>query len=139
MTHRIMITNSELNINKNDIQDFEKNYNLILPENYKKFLLKYNGGQVDDDRCEDVQSFYSLKYGELTIDYVFENYCIIEPLLDKDYLPIGNSYGNPITLCLKVGKDYGKVIIFYFDRDEEPVVIADSLEVLLGVKSMDEL
>ncbi len=137
--NKIVITDSEVNINKKDIQDFEKNYNLVLPENYKKFLLKYNGGQVDDDRCEDVQSFYSLKYGELTIDYVFENYCIIEPLLDKDYLPIGNSYGNPITLCLKVGKDYGKVIIFYFDRDEEPVVIADSLEVLLGVKSMDEL
>ncbi len=134
-----MITNSELNINKNDILDFEKNYKLILPENYKKFLLKYNGGQVDDEKREDLETFNSLKYGELTIEYMFNNYCIIEQLLDKDYLPIGNSYGNPITLCLKAGKNYGKVIIFYFDRDEEPVVIADSLEALLGVKSMDEL
>ncbi len=139
MINKIVITDSEMNINRNDILDFEKNYKLILPENYKKFLLKYNGGQVDDEKREDLETFNSLKYGELTIEYMFNNYCIIEQLLDKDYLPIGNSYGNPITLCLKAGKNYGKVIVFYFDRDQEPEIIADSLEALLGVKSMDEL
>ena len=32
-----------------EIQEFEKEFNLILPENFKKFYLKFNGGFVYDD------------------------------------------------------------------------------------------
>ncbi|WP_430613027.1 SMI1/KNR4 family protein [Flavobacterium sp. JP2137] len=137
---KLIIINSQQNITRNDILEFEKEYHLKLPENYIAFLLKYNGGGVYDYGSEYVQSFNSLKYGKLTLEETLYDYCIIEDLLDKDYLPIANGYGsNPVTLCLKAGEDYGKIIIFYFDMDEEPQIIADSLEELLGVKSIDEL
>ncbi|WP_430613033.1 SMI1/KNR4 family protein [Flavobacterium sp. JP2137] len=137
---KLIITDSEQNITRNDIVEFEKNYHLKLPENYIVFLLKYNGGEVYDYGSEYIQSFNSLKYGTLTLEETLYDYCIIEDLLDKDYLPIANGYGgNPITLCLKAGEDYGKIIIFYMDTTDDPQIIADSLEEVLGVKSIDEL
>ncbi|WP_430613037.1 SMI1/KNR4 family protein [Flavobacterium sp. JP2137] len=140
---KLIIINSQQSITRNDIVEFEKEYHLKLPENYIAFLLKYNGGGVYDEGSEGseyVQSFNSLKYGKLTLEFMFDNYCISEDLIDKEYLPIACGYGgNPITLCLKAGKDYGKIIIFYMDMDEDPQTIADSLEELLGVKSIDEL
>ena len=138
--NKIIITDSEQAISMQDIADFEKKYDIDLPENYKKFLLKYNGGYIDDEDHDFLCSFNSLKHGELTLEYTIDTFCITEKLLDKEYLPIANTHSdNPITLCLKEGENYGKIIIFYFDRDEEPDLAADSLEELLGVNSIDEL
>lgn len=30
-----------------EIEQLEKNYSISLPETYKEFLLKYNGGRYD--------------------------------------------------------------------------------------------
>lgn len=38
------ITESEQNITLADIQNFEKEFEVTMPENLKKIYLKYNGG-----------------------------------------------------------------------------------------------
>ena len=47
-----------------EIEQLEKNYSISLPEKYKEFLLKYNGGDTIDTRFKiekirsDIHSFY---------------------------------------------------------------------------------
>ena len=138
---KIEIFDSEKAITDNDINEFETKFNITLPENYKKFLKKYNGGYLRDDEERDyLRSLNPLKYGKGTIEFTYQIYCISEPLLEKEFLPIGKSYtDNPVTLCLKEGEHYGKIILFFFDRDEDPGLAADTLEELLGVESIDDL
>ncbi|MCP1995288.1 SMI1/KNR4 family protein [Flavobacterium sp. HSC-61S13] len=137
----INIEDSERRLPDNSIVQFEKKWNILLPNNYKVFLNKFNGGIIYDYH-PFLNSFNSLVYNENNslLDDTYEIYCFINKDIEKEFLPIGATHNNnPITLCLKAGKNYGKVIVFYFDRDQEPEIIADSLEALLGVKSMDEI
>jgi hypothetical protein len=137
----IKINDFEKNIKDSEIIEFEINWNIKLPKNYKSFLKKYNGGVIYDFHPY-LNSFNSLKYEESNtlLENAYNIYNVLNEDLDKEYLPIASSHsGNPITLCLKQGEYYGKIILFYFDRDQEPEVIANSLEELLGVNSIDEL
>jgi hypothetical protein len=137
---KIKISDSENKLINEDILHFENRYNIKLPKNYKDFLLKFNGGYVDDEERDFLHSFNSLKYGEVTLEDAIDTYILNDNLLSKDFLPIANTYSdNPITICLKQNQNFGKIVIFYFDRDEEPDFAANSLEELLGVKSIDEL
>ncbi len=137
----IKISDSEKVISNNDIIEFENKWNIVLPINYTNFLKKYNGGSAYDYH-PFLSSFNSLKYNKhnTLLDETYEIYNFLNNDLNKDFLPIASTHtDNPITLCLKLGENYGKIIIFYFDRDKEPEVVANSLEELLGVKNMDEL
>jgi cell wall assembly regulator SMI1 len=137
----IKISDSEEKISLEDIVKFERDRDIKLPDNYKKFIMKHNGGMIYEYH-PFLNSFNSLKYNKnnILLDETFEIYCIINKDFDKSFLPIASTHNdNPITLCLKEGRNYGKIFIFYFDRDEEPELIADSLEELLGVNCIDEL
>ncbi|HLN94944.1 MAG TPA: SMI1/KNR4 family protein [Flavobacterium sp.] len=134
----ILIIDCEKNVTEKDVKDFEERYNVNLPIDLKKLLFKFNGGYTEDS--DDVDKFLSLKYGAITIEMMIETHQVTEQNLPKQYLPFALDWsGNPITVCLNEGRDYGKIVKFYFDTDDEPETIADSLEELLGVKSMDDL
>ena len=136
----IKIHSRENNIRLEDLMFFESKYGIELPANYKTFLLKFNGGFVDDVNRDFLYSFNSLKYGDTKLEDAVETYFLDENLLDKNYLPIANTFtDNPITIWLKSGDNYGKIIIFYFDRIEDPDLAANSLEELLGVDNIDDL
>lgn len=137
----IKLRDSDQKISQADIKKFENTWKIILPDNYKKFLLKFNGGVLYDYH-PFLSSFNSIKYHEnnILLDEAYHTYCVINKDLDRDFLPIASSHtDNPITLCLKNNENKGKIILFYFDRDEEPELVSDSLEELLGVKDIDEL
>ena len=48
------------------IAQLEKQYNIVLPEEYKRFLLKYNGGETPETKFRlnkvnsDITAFYGL-------------------------------------------------------------------------------
>jgi cell wall assembly regulator SMI1 len=134
---KINILDSENPIYLKDLNEFEKKVGRILPENYKSLLLKYNGG-VEAEGDKVIDCFYSIKYGTTTVESAINILQIIEKTIPVEYLPFGNTgTGNEITIYLNEGDDYGK--IFLFRPDElEPIVIANTLEELLGVASMDE-
>jgi hypothetical protein len=133
------ITNSGVKSLKiNDLDDFAKNNNISLPPNFISLYLKYNGGILRDN--DDVKKFLSIKYGKFNIEDVIKIHQTIENNIPKGYLPFASDWSdNPITYNLNVGDDYGKIIKFYFDNDEEPDILADSLEDLFGVKNINDL
>ncbi|UPQ78120.1 SMI1/KNR4 family protein [Flavobacterium azooxidireducens] len=137
----IKISDSDKKISISDITEFEIKSGLLLPENYKKFLLKFNGGVLYDYH-RFLSSFNSVKYSEnnTSLEESYEIYCKLNKDLDVNFLPIAASHSdNPITLFLQEGENYGKIFIFYLDRDEEPEIVANSLEELLEVNSIDEI
>jgi cell wall assembly regulator SMI1 len=135
---KIDLVESEENITLNDISEFEKKFNLVLPDNYKKLILKFNGG-VDSMGDSIFSELYSIKYGDTTVESAIHTLQMVEQNIPRDYLPFAiTGIGDQITLYLKSGYNYGNIYLFRYD-ELEPRKIADSLEELLGVKSIDEL
>ncbi len=134
----IKIIDSEKQINDVELLEFESKYNIALPNNYKFFIKKYNGGFTEDS--EIVDKFLSIQYGIVTVGLIIESHQIIEKNIPSNYFPIALDWSdNPITININEGIDNGKIVKFYFDTDERPEIVASTLEELLGVNSIDEL
>lgn len=128
----------EKKLNFQDILDFEYKMGVVLPINYRRLILKFNGGLIKESDLFDV--LLSIKYGKQKVEDMINMHQIIEQNIPKGYLPIALDWSdNPITINTNEGHQKGEIVKFYFDTDEEPEVIAHSLEELLGVTSMDEL
>ncbi len=130
----IKIIDPERSVTNDDIAKIEKKYAIPFPSNYKDLLKKYNGGYTED--LEDIDTFLSIIYGKATVELVIETHQIEEKNIPAGFLPIALDWSNnPITISLKDGK----IIKYFFDTDEAPELIANSLEELLGINSIDEL
>jgi cell wall assembly regulator SMI1 len=127
----------EEKINLQELIDFEKEQAIELPNNYKKLILKYNGGYTENNTFFD--TLKSIKYGNITVEKTINIHQKWEQNIPKNFFPIANDFSdNIICLNIEKGNDYGKVFIFYFDVNRTKK-IADSLEELFGVNSIDEL
>lgn len=109
-----------------DIKKIEKKYNIIFPNDYKKFLLKYNGGHVrvsnfdgfiiqniyEKDQRGNIPFFYSLDQ----INYqISDEELEYQDILKMDFFPIASSDGYEAELLIGKGKDnFGK--IYYYNR-----------------------
>ncbi len=134
----IKFENTGKGIDFQDIKDIENEIGVVLPENYKKLILKFNGGFTEESSFIDV--LLSIRYGEQTVQDMVKMHQFLETNIPINFLPIALDWSdNPITINLNIGKNYGEIVQFYFDTDQEPEVLAKSLEELLGVESMDEL
>ena len=128
---------TEMNLKQNDLNYFQQEFDIHLPENYKQLILKYNGGYTNNNEYFD--TLKSIKFGEVKVEDTIKNHQIIENNIPINFLPIANDFSdNIICLNLQNGEDYGKIYCFYFDVDKLEK-IANSLEELLGVNSIDEL
>ena len=93
-------------LTENRIIDFENTLGHTLPEEYRIFLKKYNGGDTPNTRFSangvtmDIQWFYGLDY----VPHPIEGENII--LEEKDTLLIfaEDSFGNVYTLSMNDGK-----------------------------------
>lgn len=110
------------------LTEFESRYSIKLPEQYRSFLLKYNGGITPETEfrykrtSSDVRAFYGIGNG---IDYysfenIFENVLKdVLPLtvfIDKGILPVAeDSWGNYITIGID-GENRGKM--FFCDHEK---------------------
>lgn len=134
---KIIFSDTEQSIETNEITEFQNKFNINLPINYMTLILKYNGALLENS--EYIDTLLSIKYGELKVEDIIQIHQIFENNIPKDFFPFATDWSNnPITICLKQGDDYGKIFAFYFDVDRIKV-IANSLEELFGVKSIDEL
>jgi hypothetical protein len=120
------IINSENEkISLENIKIFEEKYNVTLPEEFKRFLLEYNGGDVkpnvfkiSDEHGESaLNTLYGLdissEYDELS--NVFDS---LEGELPENFISIGDdSAGNQICLGI-IGSYCGKVYIWMHDMEE---------------------
>src|SRR5216683_6120046 len=116
-----------------DLAGFELDVGARLPDDYKAFLLKFNGGYFEDEvrypylepclygEFGMIRSFHGLNtgydYADIRDDIkVFEDWNV-----PRNLLPIGDDiFGNPICLSI-AGVNYGKV--FFWDREDEAKVL----------------
>ena len=125
-----------------EIEQLEKNYSISLPEKYKEFLLKYNGGDTIDTRFKvekvrsDIHSFYGFS---LATYYSNFNYLIekgfLSDFIDNHYLPIAkDSFGNSILIGVGAST-YNKIGFYEHEKQTYIPFTIDFTEFLKKIKS----
>lgn len=123
---------SEKNVSLEDINEFQQNYNIKLPESYKQHILINNGGIPKKDFLKEkeitVSCFYSIKYGENKIEDIIKNLQVLEDVLPKNLFPFANDLGGN-DFCISLEENnFGKIYIWYHDTGGEKKFIADSFQ-----------
>jgi hypothetical protein len=110
------------------VHGLEHQLGIALPESYKSFLLRYNGGRpkpeffpIDGyDRCSSnaVHYFFGIGWSVQSIN-VDWNFRIYKGRLPEELLPIaGDGSGNLVCLAIR-GARIG--VVCFWDHDEEHV------------------
>ena len=128
-----MLKNKEKFLKLIEIEGFEKEYKLNLPQNYKQFLLKNNGGVPKENVFWDgelemgVSYFYPLKYGETKLENIIE---VIwrEDALPKEYFPFAST-GGAGDYAFSLNNE--EVYLFNYDGSE-PFKVTNSFEEFIG-------
>ena len=108
------------------IAEFESDFEIKLPEKYKEFLLKYNGGNSlqtsfsINRKTSDIKAFYGFnkasKYNNF--QYLIEN-GFLEEFTDRGFIPIAkDSFGNSIILGV-TEKNFNQIA--FFDHESQIV------------------
>ncbi|MCG8333544.1 MAG: SMI1/KNR4 family protein [Proteobacteria bacterium] len=118
-----IIKDSNEGISEDIVTKFEHKWNVKLPIEYKRFLIKYNGGYPSPDafaikEIEDestVDKFLSLESGpHSNLDSYVNTYIGRIP---KDLLPIAHDPGGNL-ICIGIkGENFG--IIYFWDHEFE--------------------
>ncbi|MCI8575918.1 MAG: SMI1/KNR4 family protein [Bacilli bacterium] len=102
---------------ENEISKVESHYSFVFPQQYKDFLLKYNGGFTPKTKFKangissDIKGFYGFGTVELSIKREF-----IEEWIPNKLFPIAcDSFGNYILISI-AGDKYGN--IFFSDHEQ---------------------
>ena len=116
------ILESYNSISLEDLIEVERKITYQLPEEYKLFLLKHNGGRpvLDGVRYENehfdfVGYFYAIR-GEMYHDDLVRQIGEYKNLIPEGYLPIGESPGGDV-FCISL-KEPNKGSVFYWDHEE---------------------
>ncbi|RBW59439.1 hypothetical protein DS884_06785 [Tenacibaculum sp. E3R01] len=122
-------------INKDELIEFEYGLNgLKLPDDYKKHMLRYNGGETDEIylwKLNEEIEFHDLnpiKYGYGTMEERFK-IDRVEVLPESDIF-IGVIRGGDICISLTEAGSYGSVYIIY--SDGKRINLASSFTELLN-------
>ena len=122
----MLISKFENTDTDNKIMNLENKYNILLPEQYKFFLCKYNGGHTPKTKFKvgkissDIRGFYGVGNVELSLD-TFE----MKEWIQNQVLPIAiDSFGNYILIGL-ASENYGKIYFYNHEADKEIEFIED--------------
>ena len=113
-----------------DIKDFEDKYKFKFPEQYKKFLIAYNGGETPDSEFRinkihsDISGFFGLGKADENYNYSqFEKIGHFQGFLEDSVIPIGeNTFGDYILLGIGE-ENNGKVFYRYHDKPKKDIVL----------------
>lgn len=131
---------------------FEKQYEFILPEGYRNFLLKYNGGNTLQTsfkikkESSDIRAFYGFENADYEYNFQYLiDHDFLSDYIEVDYLPIAeDSFGNYILLGI-AEQNYNQVV--FFDHEKQKIIpLHVSFKEFLGsikskvckIKSIDE-
>ena len=121
-----MIDENYMSTKNRSVEEFEKEYSVVLPKEYELFLNLYNGGIVSgnitvangDDVFEtEVEVLYGLT--SITNNDIFISYFADEINGDDSLLCIGECcFGDKLYLSIK-GEQYGGVYFCFHDEYAE--------------------
>lgn len=131
----MLISKFDTNDIESKIREFEKKLQINLPDVYKEFMKKYNGGKTPKTEFKinkissDVRAFYTI--GQSDKDYSFDTLIdnkIIDEFLEAGMLPIATTiWGDYITICIEE-KEVGKIYFLYHDRKKRYVLLSEKLD-----------
>ena len=109
-------------ITKEDIREIEELFDVVLPNDYKKFLLKYNGGAVklnefnklfldDANETVSIDVLYGIHTDKKASDIEYWTNEYAEDLFEKTII-IGDSIQQGFIVLVCDGSDNG---IYYYD------------------------
>ena len=134
----IAIEGANNQVTIDDIKKVEKELNINLPEDYKQYLVKYNGGHPIKDSFPliEIYDFDRYGWGKSTIydceinrfhaicDDYYDNFVKSNKykvdILDNFIIIGGSSGGDSICINVEKGKDYGKIYYSGHDWDIGP-------------------
>lgn len=88
------------------VAQFEKNHDILLPEEYRTFLINYNGGNALQTSFKikkesaDIRAFYGFENADYEYNFqYFLDHEFLSEHIQAGYLPIAeDSFGNYILL-----------------------------------------
>lgn len=114
------------------IEEFEEKYNFKFPEQYRNFLLKYNGGETPETDFKinkvgsDIRAFYGLGKADEHYNYeIFWSSDEIRGYLKHGVLPIAENVWGDYVVIGTVEKNSGKIFFYYHDRPRKYIPLAE--------------
>lgn len=113
------------------VNELEETYDIAFPKEYKRFLLKYNGGKTPETEfrmngvLSDIQGFFGV--GNANQDYHFDSFKkfvkMKEWLNDKMFPIATNIFGDYIMI--NIGEENrGRIYFYYHDRSSKYIELA---------------
>ena len=110
---------------------FEESYHIKFPQQYREFLVKYNGGitpqtsfRVKPRKIENVSGFYGLGVAD---DWDLMAHPCLEDFLCEGYLPIAeDDFGN--DYLIGVGRENHGKIYFYDQEEQKAELVRENLK-----------
>lgn len=131
-------------INQNIINTLEDNLHTKLPNSYKSFLLKTNGGSPINiyfmikscNRLGAVQNFFGMH--KQSYRDIFSKRLIFIDRIPPNTLAISSQPNGDLILLSVSGSDYGKIYYWDHDWEVEDGEIPDYSNLTLIADSFDE-
>lgn len=102
------------------IESVERKYEIVFSEQYKDFLIRYNGGYTPKTKFKagkissDVRGFLGFGDVKLSIDTIE-----MEEWLEKNVFPVGcDSFGNYIVIGVG-NENFGKIYFCNHEKENE--------------------
>lgn len=132
----MLISKSECSVTESDILSYSKKHSIVFPQEYKDFMLKYNGGETPETAfnlsgvASDISSLYELRHGENGLELYNIEFKVSDFLKDKMF-PIGeNVFGDNIFICV-MGSEVGKIFFRYHDMPKKYIKVADTFKIFV--------
>ncbi|NJO18450.1 MAG: SMI1/KNR4 family protein [Thioploca sp.] len=140
------IIESEKKLALHEIKEVEETLNIQLPEEYKRFLLLYNGGHPQPGKfkyiCEDHQNKSLVAWFLAIYEGKAENFLTFfktyQGRIPQDTIAIARDPGGNLILLGINGKNRGKVFFWLQDFEVEEDEIPEYSNVCLIANSFDE-
>lgn len=127
---RLLICKSDCTHAETDLDTFEKDHNIKIPQQYRAFLVKYNGGETANAKFQiatvssDIRGFYGFT-ADSFFNYNHEFSAIFIDFLSQNMLPIAtNVFGDYILIGL-AGKSEDAIFFYYHDRETKYIKLTD--------------
>lgn len=121
------------------IKALENDYKIQLPNIYRRFLIKYNGGDTPKTEfClnrihSNIEGFYGFASNRdnYNIDKQ-RDYLFFDDFINDHFFPIAeNAFGDFIVINLSKEKE-GEICFYYHDRPKRYIHLADDLVTFIG-------
>ena len=129
----MLISKSEYQITEPDLSSYEAEHHVAFPEEYRSFLIKYNGGETPETNFKavgvssDLRSLYGFIKTECGLELQPNVFWLDEYLKDRMF-PIGdNCFGDNLFVCIQ-GQGAGAIFFRYHDRPKRYIKVADTFK-----------